>query len=243
MISECSPKFAPDAPAACNFLPMSPVFTTVIISRNMPAALGMLRSRHMARERATSFFDFYLWQCTRRRLLHPELFLMSRWIRPEDLHIYEGLGLRNSRSSIVPGHGLALARRPSLCRTTLEGNLLDILSLELLGDPGGFHGSLDEQVRERMRHYEKEERGLMLRMLKLRRRLLAMDLVIDNAELTDFLSGFRKIRCAETYCEDCRYCHRYAERAVRFDRGEAETLARDIGELMEDAMSTATHPE
>ena len=77
----------------------------------------------------------------------------------------------------------------------------------------------------------------MLRMLKLRRRLLTFDLSIDNAELTDFLAGFQKIRCAETYCEDCRYCHRYAERAVRFDRAEAEVLAKDINDLLEDSMT------
>jgi hypothetical protein len=88
-----------------------------------------------------------------------------------------------------------------------------------------------------MRHYGKEERHLMLRMLKLRRRLLTLDLTIDNAELTDFLAGFQKIRCAKTYCEDCRYCHRYAKRAVRFDRAEALVLAKDIKDLLEDSMA------
>lgn len=189
-------------------------------------------------QRPNAFLDFYLWQCTRRRLLHPELFLMSRWIRPEDLHIYEEMGfdefkiIDRSRST------------PWLLRTTrayadrrYTGNLLDILSLELLGDPAGFHSDIEHQILERMRHYQPEERRLMLRMLKLRRRLLALDLTIDNAVLTDFLDGFWKMRCAETYCEDCRHCHRYAERAVRFDRAEAEILAKDIGELLEDFLT------
>jgi hypothetical protein len=114
---------------------------------------------------------------------------------------------------------------------------LDILSLEMLGDPAGFHNDIETQVRERMRHYGKEERQLMLRMLKLRRRLLEFDIFIDNSELVDFLDGFQKIRCAETYCEDCRYCHGYAKRAVRFDRAEAEVLARDIGALLEDFLA------
>lgn len=190
--------------------------------------------------RATSFFDFYLWQCARRRLLHPELFLSSRWIRPEDLHVYEALGyeefkiIDRSRST-----SWLLRAAAAYAERRYRGNLLDILSLEMFGDPGGFHGSLDEQVRERMRDYDKEERGLMLRMLKLRRRLLAMDIHIDNAELDGFLGGFQKIRCAETYCEECRYCHRYAERAVRFDRAEAATLAADIGRLLKDGMAFA----
>jgi collagenase-like PrtC family protease len=188
--------------------------------------------------RPNSFLDFYLWQCTRRRLLNPELFLMSRWIRPEDLHIYEAMGfdefkiIDRSRST-----AWLLRATKAYADRHYEGNLLDILSLELLGDPAGFHNDIEDQIRERMRHYETEDRQLMLRMLKLRRRLLALDIHIDNAALTDFLAGFMKIRCSETYCEDCRYCHRYAERAVRYDRKEAEVLANDISELLADFLT------
>lgn len=198
------------------------------------------QSTHKSRQ-ASFFLDSYLWQCTRRRLLHPELLLMSRWIRPEDLHAYEAMGYEEfkiiDRSRSTPW--LLRAARAYADRR-YDGNLLDILSLEMLGDPAGFHSDIDDQVRERMRHYGKEERRLMLRMLKLRRRLLALDISIDNARLTDFLDGFRKIRCAETYCEDCRYCHGYARLAVRFDRTEAEQLARDIGQLLEDSMTAGT---
>lgn len=189
-------------------------------------------------QQPNSFLDFYLWQCTRRRLLHPELMLMSRWIRPEDLSRYEAMGfdefkiIDRSRSTAW----LLRATRAYADRHYC-GNLLDILSLEMLGDPLGFHRDIEAQIRERMRHYKKEERQLMLRMLKLRRRLLALDLCIDNAELTDFLDGFQKIRCAETYCEKCRHCHRYAERAVRYDRAEAELLAADISKLLEDFLT------
>ena len=190
-------------------------------------------------QQANLFLDFYLWQCTRRRLLHPELFLMSRWIRPEDLHIYEAMGydefkiIDRSRST-----AWLLRAAKAYADRHYAGNLLDILSLEMLGDPVGFHHDIEDQVRERMRHYGTEERHLMLRMLKLRRRLLAFDIYIDNLELADFLAGFHKIRCAETYCEDCRYCHSYAKRAVRFDRSEAECLAGDIAELLRDLTST-----
>jgi collagenase-like PrtC family protease len=189
-------------------------------------------------QRPNAFLDFYLWQCTRRRLLHPELLLMSRWIRPEDLHQYEAMGfdefkiIDRSRSTAW----LLRATRAYADRN-YDGNLLDILSLEMLGDPSGFHSDIEDQIPERMRHYKTEERQLMLRMLKLRRRLLALDLYIDNAELSDFLDGFRKINCAETYCENCRHCHRYTERAVRYDRAEAEILAADISKLLEDSLT------
>jgi collagenase-like PrtC family protease len=199
------------------------------------SSVGHASQLQQSNQQANLFLDFYLWQCTRRRLLHPELFLMSRWIRPEDLQAYEAMGydefkiIDRSRST-----AWLLRATKAYADRHYEGNLLDILSLEMLGDPAGFHLDIEAQVRERMRHYGTAERQLMLRMLKLRRRLLEFDLYIDNSELGGFLDGFRKIRCAETFCEDCRYCHGYAKRAVRFDRAEAEILARDIGELLED---------
>ncbi|MEE4243497.1 MAG: U32 family peptidase [Desulfopila sp.] len=186
---------------------------------------------------ANFFLDVYLWQCTRRRLLHPELLLMSRWIRPEDLHVYEAMGydefkiIDRSRST-----QWLLRAAGAYAKRSYEGNLLDIISLEMLGDPNGFHRDIDNQVRERMRHYNRDERLLTTRMLKLRKRLLDLDITIDNTELADFLVGFQKIRCAENFCENCRYCHRFAERAIRFDRDEASRLAVDIEELLKDSM-------
>lgn len=201
-------------------------------------SVGHASQLSLNNQRPNAFLDFYLWQCTRRRLLHPELLLMSRWIRPEDLQQYEAMGfdefkiIDRSRSTAW----LLRATRAYADRN-YDGNLLDILSLEMLGDPAGFHSDIEDQIPERMRHYKTKERYLMSRMLKLRRRLLALDIYIDNAELSDFLDGFRKINCAETYCENCRYCHKYAERAVRFDRGEAEILAADISKLLEDSLT------
>ena len=201
-------------------------------------SVGHASQLSLNNQRPNAFLDFYLWQCTRRRLLHPELLLMSRWIRPEDLHQYEAMGfdefkiIDRSRSTAW----LLRATRAYADRK-YDGNLLDILSLEMLGDPAGFHSDIEDQIPERMRHYKTKERQLMSRMLKLRRRLLALDIYIDNAELSDFLDGFRKINCAETYCENCRHCHRYAERAVRFDRAEADILAADISKLLEDSLT------
>lgn len=182
--------------------------------------------------------DTYLWQCTRRRLVHPEFFLMSRWIRPEDLPVYEAIGVKEfkiidrSRSTAW----LLRATRAYAARR-YDGNLLDILSLEMLGDPNGFHADLEKQSYARVLQLEPAARRLTLRMFRLRQRLLELKITIDNAALADFLVGFRNIPCAETFCDDCRYCHRYAERAVRYDRAEAAQLVAEIDELVDESMT------
>ncbi|RPH38510.1 MAG: hypothetical protein EHM87_25460, partial [Burkholderiales bacterium] len=185
-----------------------------------------------------AMLDFYLWQCTRRRLLQPELFLSSRWIRPEDVHMYEALGVQEfkiidrSRST-----AWLLRATQAYASRRYDGNLLDILSIEMLGDPDGFNACIDAQSHESLLELDREERRLRLRMFGLRQRLLALDIMIDNAELSGFLEGFLKIRCEENFCEDCRYCHRYAARAVRYDRDEAEALVAEIDKLVGDLMT------
>ena len=165
---------------------------------------------------------------------------MSRWIRPEDLHVYEALGIDDFKI-IDRSRSTAWLLRATKAYATrnYDGNLLDIVSLEMLGDPQGFHSNIEEQARKRLLQVDRRERHLMLRMFSLRQRLLALKVTIDNAALSDFLDGFRKIRCAETFCDNCRYCHDYADRAVSFNRDDAASLIEDIGKLLDEFM-TAT---
>lgn len=185
-----------------------------------------------------NMFDSYIWQCTRRRLVCPEQFLMSRWIRPEDLHIYEALGfdefkiIDRSRST-----AWLLRAAKAYASRSYDGNLLDILSLEMLGDPQGFHPNIEERSHSGFFKMGEEGQRLSVRMFRLRQHLLALNVTIDNAMLNDFLEGFKKIRCHETCCNDCRYCIRYAERAVCFNREEADSLVAKIDELVDDFMT------
>ncbi|MCJ7755965.1 MAG: hypothetical protein MUP13_15495 [Thermoanaerobaculales bacterium] len=201
-------------------------------------SVGHASQGSLGNQKMHSMLDSYLWQCTRRRLMHPELFLMSRWIRPEDLHVYEALGIEEfkiidrSRST-----AWLLRATKAYASRSYDGNLLDIVSLELLGDPYGFHSSIEEQSRKRLLQVDTRERRLTLRMFSLRQRLLALKVTIDNAALSGFIEGFREIRCAETFCDDCRYCRSYAERAVCYDRDEAVRLVADMGELIDEFMT------
>ena len=210
-------------------------------------SVGHASQENQGNKKIQFMMDTYLWQCTRRRLMNPELFLMSRWIRPEDLHHYEALGIEEfkiiDRSRSTPW---LLRATKAYASRRYDGNLLDILSIELLGDPAGFHPSIDQRTFKMIPQLDKNERQLMGRVLQLRERLLALNVFIDNAELSDFLEGFRKIRCAETYCADCRYCHTYAERAVHYDRKESADLVTAMDAIINEslaALDPATRPQ
>jgi hypothetical protein len=49
---------------------------------------------------------------------------------------------------------------------------------------------------------------------------------VDNRSLDGFLERFREEGCRDVDCGECRWCHRFAERAVRVDEGQrAKALA------------------
>ena len=201
-------------------------------------SVGHCSQENQGVNKKLSMFDSYIWQCTRRRLICPELFLTSRWIRPEDLHIYESLGIEEFKI-IDRSRSTAWLLRATKAYSSrrYDGNLLDILSLEMLGDPNGFHPSIEEQGRTRFFQLDEENQRLTLRMFRLRQSLLALNVTIDNAMLVGFLNGFRKIRCMETFCDDCHYCISYAKSAVHFDKEKASGLVAEIDRLVDDFMT------
>jgi hypothetical protein len=61
--------------------------------------------------------------------------------------------------------------------------------------------------------------------------------VIDNRALDGFLEFFFKVDCHERDCEECRYCHRVAERAVRVDPEFRREVLRQYDEVLDDLCS------
>lgn len=63
--------------------------------------------------------------------------------------------------------------------------------------------------------------------------------VIDNRALDGFLEFFFHVDCHERDCEECGYCHRAAQRAVRIDPGFRREVLRRYDEVLEDLRSGA----
>ena len=63
--------------------------------------------------------------------------------------------------------------------------------------------------------------------------------VIDNRALDGFLEFFFKVDCYERNCEECRYCHRWAERAVRLDPAWRREVLSGYDEILEAIRSGA----
>ena len=147
------------------------------------------------------YMDYCVLSCTSSRLSDLSQFIKSRWIRPEDLHMYEEIGVdffkiggRAMPTEWIMNAALAYSSRH------YRGNLYDILSV------------LPPKIRYRDSDLSEAQ-------------IIANDslpkVYIDNQALEGFAEFFKKQDCLSG-CARCNYCQKIANRVVKLDSAEAD---------------------
>lgn len=143
------------------------------------------------------YVDYCTIRCTLDRLTDMSENIKCRWIRPEDLHLYEEIGIEMFKISgrAMPTERILKAATAYSSRH-YEGNLHDILNCLTpkigfinAGPPGTQSHSIAPPP----------------------------ELHIDNQALDGFIDFFRKQNCLSE-CYHCDYCRKTADRVMRFDR-------------------------
>ncbi len=157
------------------------------------------------------YVDYCTIRCTLDRLSDMSENIKCRWIRPEDLHLYEdiGIGMFKISGRAMPTERILRAAAAYSSRH-YEGNLHDILNALapkigfVNAGPTGATGHTPAPPPE---------------------------LYIDNQALDGFIDFFRKQNCLSE-CYRCDYCRKTADRLIRFDRNQVdEYVARLTGAL------------
>ncbi|WP_319585960.1 U32 family peptidase [uncultured Desulfobulbus sp.] len=161
--------------------------------------------------------QYYLNWCFLQKLRKEGEFLKSPWVRPEDLHFWEEVGISYFK---IAGRGLPGSEILRLCRSYLarefSGNLLD-----LLGWPHwlAFRDNGDGT------------------------RLPALDVILDNKALEGFLEFFaRKMPQCRLGCQQCGHCLAWSRKALQFNDESLKekyiaNMTRNIRHLVEDIPS------
>lgn len=167
--------------------------------------------------------------CNQIRLNAPVNYLRANWIRPEDLHVYEDLGYHNFK--IVERNTptqILLDRVKAYAARRYDGNLLDLVQnyaypIEKMGAKGQDAFS----YKRMLKYFVKPRQVNLLKFTKVidfgKTASVLYPLrgpnpvYVDNRALDGFLDHFRKHGCQDLDCESCRYCHRWADKAVRID--------------------------
>jgi collagenase-like PrtC family protease len=144
--------------------------------------------------------DYCYYQCSLKRAFDPVEYLRSPWIRPEDVAIYEELGIelfkvagREKMEEGASSHSDWIAA----VAAAYDARRCDDVARLLVGtqSPESVFGQSAAPVR----------------------------VTVDSAALTGFLKFFQEDRCSLD-CERCDYCEKWASRAVRVEGEPAESI-------------------
>jgi len=145
--------------------------------------------------------DYCVLRCTLDRLWDMSQAIKCRWVRPEDIHVYEEIGIDMFKTSgrSMPTERILNAATAYSSRR-YQGNLYDILNV--ITPKVGFGNSDLPGVQNNVI-------GSLPR------------LYIDNQALEGFIDFFKKQDCLSG-CSHCDYCQRIANKVIQFDREEVD---------------------
>lgn len=189
--------------------------------------------------------DYCFLRCSRMKLAEPVNYIRSDWIRPEDLPHYEALGYDRFKLAERNAPTEAMVRRvKAYSERHYDGNLLDLVQGWGFRSGPGPSRYLRRGLFWNLWTFLRPWTANPLGLLKIRRLAEAQGMlnplrrdppvVIDNRALDGFLEFFFNVDCHQRDCEECRYCHRVAERAVRIDPEFREEVLRRYDEVLED---------
>jgi len=158
------------------------------------------------------YVDYCVLRCTMDRLSDISQIIKCRWARPEDVHLYEEIGIDMFKISgrSMPSERIVRAAAAYSSRH-YEGNLYDIMNV-ITPKKGfadcGWPGLTNTTIGSPPKFY------------------------IDNQALEGFLDFFRKQNCLSG-CSHCEYCERIANKVVRFDRDEVNEYVSTLNRFLE----------
>ncbi len=163
------------------------------------------------------YMDYCAFQCARHRLDDSSQFIKARWIRPEDIHLYEDIGIDFFKISgrAMPTEWIINAAR-AYSQRSYKGNLYDLLN----------------PLTPEKKHAEPYLSSAQLEAIS-----SPPSVYIDNQALDGFIDDFKKKDCLSG-CRNCGYCQTVADRAVRLDNTEASRHVMALKRFLEGLISS-----
>ncbi len=159
------------------------------------------------------YMDYCVLHCASSRLSDTSQLIKARWIRPEDLHLYEEIGIDFFKigGRAMPTEWIINATAAYSSRRYL-GNLYDILVAltpkVTWADPALPSTQMPTPGRPPR-------------------------IYIDNQRLEGFIDFFKKQDCLSG-CSSCDYCQRIADKVVQLDPDEARDYVSMLSGLLQD---------
>ncbi|MGB5926428.1 MAG: U32 family peptidase [Dehalococcoidia bacterium] len=163
------------------------------------------------------YVDYCVLRCTLDRLCDISQIIKCRWVRPEDIHVYEEIGMDMFKISgrSMPAERI-LDTATAYSSRHYQGNLYDIMNV--ITPKIGFIGSALPGV----------QNNVIEPLPKFH---------IDNQALEGFMDFFRKQNCLSG-CSHCDYCQRIADRVIQFDSDEVDEYIAALNASLDNLSSS-----
>ncbi|MFX0020771.1 MAG: U32 family peptidase [Candidatus Hermodarchaeota archaeon] len=167
-----------------------------------------------------NYVDTCILNCSIIKFLSPAEILKCRWVRPEDLSVYEDIGITDFK---IAGRRMTtdwiVNSVKAFSSRKYDGNLVDIIQ--------GFsmsHGGLEQNdpnlgISETLGKESKAK------------------LYIDNTKLDGFIDFFKKQNCI-AMCNDCNYCDEWANKAVILNQEESTRYIESLKKYLKDIVTS-----
>ena len=163
------------------------------------------------------YMDYCVLHCSLSSFSDTSQFIKARWIRPEDIPIYQELGIDFFK---VGGRAMStewiINATEAYSSLNYQGNLHDILN------------NFSPKTRS-------TESGLS--QTQITTIASPPKVYIDNQALQGFINFFKKQDCLSE-CNRCRYCQDVADKVVRLDHTEADRYITTLRKLLDDLSSS-----
>ncbi|MDO8587100.1 MAG: U32 family peptidase [Armatimonadota bacterium] len=210
----------------------------------------MVSLSHASQTHSERFMiDYCLLACSAMKLADPANYLMSPWIRPEDLRLYEAIGYKSFKILERDAPTDTLVNRVrAYHERRFDGNLIELIQ------PYGYKEKRSGSQPRRGRLWDvrtflrpwKANPARLLRwreFAKMHGMLYESDqrspLVIDNRALDGFVEGLIDRDCGGRDCDLCGYCRNIAQEVVRLDPAYRDRCIDLAQGLLDDMRSGA----
>lgn len=172
--------------------------------------------------------NYCMLRCTQMTVESPAEIIKSGWIRPEDLHYYEEIGIDKFKlTSRMMTTRKLLTTVHAYNNRKYDGDLGDILNFRVKTDFMPPNKEIMQQMMKTSMDGDAKTIGEFNELIFARR------LGIDNKKLGDFLSHFvvNEPDCLNMQCgSQCKYCYEIANKSVSFDKGYNDILDKKLQE-------------
>lgn len=164
--------------------------------------------------------DYYCLSCSEKVFLNPEEIIRAGWIRPEDLGVYEDIGIHRFK---LAERGITTHALSKIVKAYTEGKYSGNLA-DLVPSDAKYLFVKNASFWHFFRHYFRPSmvnisimRNSLTKLLNLRKNSAYSEhlgIVIDNTALEHFIDFFRNNDCKTLVCDKCGYCSSWASRVI-----------------------------